>query len=158
MAISVFAQQVIPLVVYLGAVMAVLYYIGLTTYVTEKVGWLMSISLQTTAVESMSLVANIFLSVVSIILVFIPFRCIHSLNVFWFSTVRYYLHDETIPRRPHKFWVALFPCWSSQYYSRLCLWHYHHIWSKFGIGGKSSSQYQCSGPSLCIAIIVFRFI
>ena len=57
-------MQVIPLVVYLGAVMSVLYYLGITQTVAAKMGWLMSITMKTTAIESTSLAANIFLSVV----------------------------------------------------------------------------------------------
>jgi len=51
--------------------MAILYYWGAIQWVAIRLGWLMSISLQTTAIESISLVVNIFLSVVCITIVLI---------------------------------------------------------------------------------------
>ena len=57
------------LIVYMGAVVQVLYYLGLTQIVSEKLGWLMQITLKTTAIESASIAANIFMSVVMALLV-----------------------------------------------------------------------------------------
>ena len=63
---NVFYLQVCPLVIYLGAVMAIFYYTGLTQLVASKTAWLMQKTLQISAVESLSLTANVFLSVVSL--------------------------------------------------------------------------------------------
>ena len=49
---------------WIGAVMGVMYHAGLTQLIAAKVGWFMSLTLQTTAIESISLAVNIFLSVV----------------------------------------------------------------------------------------------
>ena len=59
-----FFTQVLPLVIYIGAVLGLLYYLGITQFILTKFGWLMSKTFQTTGVESVSLVANLFFSVV----------------------------------------------------------------------------------------------
>ena len=58
-----------PLIIYVGAVTAILYHTGLIQAFVQKIGFLMRISLGTTGIESVSLALNIFLSVVSIILI-----------------------------------------------------------------------------------------
>ena len=52
------------LVIYIGAVLGLLQYLGITHLILAKFGWLMSKTFHTTGVESVSLVANLFLSVV----------------------------------------------------------------------------------------------
>jgi len=56
-----FAFMGMPILIYLGSVMAILYYWGLTQWAACKLGWLMQISLGTTAIESLNTAANIFL-------------------------------------------------------------------------------------------------
>ena len=51
--------------IYLGSVMAILYYYGLTQWFACKLGWLMQISMGTTAIETLNAAANIFLDGVS---------------------------------------------------------------------------------------------
>ena len=53
------------MVIYIGAAMAIATHFGVTQTIMAKFGWLMSITLKTTGVESASLIANIFLSPVS---------------------------------------------------------------------------------------------
>jgi len=55
-----------PLLIYLGSVMAILYYCGITQWAAYKLGWLMQISFGTTAIESLNTAANIFLDGVSL--------------------------------------------------------------------------------------------
>ena len=55
-----------PLLIYMGAVTSVLYYWGVTQWAVCKMGWLMQVTMGTTAVESFSTAANIFLSGVCI--------------------------------------------------------------------------------------------
>ncbi len=57
-------RQVIPMVIYIGSAMAICTHFGLTQTLMAKFGWLMSVTFGTTGVESASLIANIFLSVV----------------------------------------------------------------------------------------------
>lgn len=54
-------MQGMPLLIYLGAVMAILYYYGITQWAACKLGWLMQITLGTTAIETLNTAANIFL-------------------------------------------------------------------------------------------------
>ena len=60
------------MLIFFGAVMSILYFMGITQVIAAKIGWLMSISMGTTAIESLSVAANIFLSGVSMCL----FMCI----------------------------------------------------------------------------------
>ena len=54
-----------PLLIYIGAVMSILYYMGLTQVLAQKVGWFMQVTMGTTAIESLGVAANIFLNGVS---------------------------------------------------------------------------------------------
>jgi pyrimidine nucleoside transport protein len=54
-----------PLLIYLGGVMGILYYFGLTQRAAVGLGWLMQKSLGTTAIETLNVAANIFLDGVS---------------------------------------------------------------------------------------------
>ena len=54
----------VPLVIHVGCTTAIFFHFGLIQSFSAKLGWLMKITLQTTAIESISLAANIFLSTV----------------------------------------------------------------------------------------------
>ena len=56
--------------------MGILYYLGITQVVASKLGWLVQVTMGTTAIESLSVAGNIFLNGVTI------FRCMS--NVKWF--------------------------------------------------------------------------
>lgn len=62
-----------PMLIYVGAVMSILYYYGLTQRVAGKVGWLMQLTLGTTAVETLSVSANIFLNGMDTMLMLRPY-------------------------------------------------------------------------------------
>ena len=47
--------------------MGILYYLGVTQVVASKLGWLVQVSMGTTAIESLSVAGNIFLNGVSIL-------------------------------------------------------------------------------------------
>ena len=51
--------------VYMGGVLSILYYYGLTQRVAAKTAWLMQVSLGTTAIETLGVASNIFLNGVS---------------------------------------------------------------------------------------------
>ncbi|XP_070574761.1 solute carrier family 28 member 3-like [Ptychodera flava] len=57
-----FAFKVMPLVLYLGSVIAVLYHIGLVQIVITKLAWLLQFTMHTTACESLAAAGSIFLS------------------------------------------------------------------------------------------------
>ena len=50
------------MLIYFGACMSVLYHFGITQVIVSKLGWLMQITMGTTAVESIACAANIFLN------------------------------------------------------------------------------------------------
>ncbi|XP_045417582.1 sodium/nucleoside cotransporter 1-like isoform X2 [Lemur catta] len=59
---SVFAFQVLPIIVFFSCVMSVLYYLGLMQWVILKIAWLMQVTMGTTATETLSVAGNIFVS------------------------------------------------------------------------------------------------
>jgi nucleoside permease NupC len=73
-----------PLLIYLGAVMAVLYYYGITQWAACKVGWLMQLTMGTTAIETLNVAANIFLDGVRQLL---SFTFINLIFLFFVSKV-----------------------------------------------------------------------
>ena len=54
--------QGLSLLIWIGSVMAVLYYVGLTQKLAEKMAWLMLVTMKSTAIETLSVAANIFLN------------------------------------------------------------------------------------------------
>ncbi len=62
----VYIFQIVPMVIYLGCITAILFHWGYVQTFAAKVGWLMKRTFQTTAIESVSIAVNIFLSVVSL--------------------------------------------------------------------------------------------
>jgi len=53
--------QVLPVVIFFGSVVSVLFYWGVVQYVIRKVSWVMQVTMATTAAESLNAAANIFL-------------------------------------------------------------------------------------------------
>lgn len=56
--------QVLPVVIFLGSVVSVLFYWGVLQFVITKMAWLMQFTMATTAAESFNAAANIFLGMV----------------------------------------------------------------------------------------------
>ncbi|KAF6079445.1 solute carrier family 28 member 1 [Phyllostomus discolor] len=59
---SVFAFQVLPIIVFFSCVMSVLYHVGLMQWVIMKIAWLMQVTMSTTATETLTVAGNIFVS------------------------------------------------------------------------------------------------
>nr|CAB3266200.1 sodium/nucleoside cotransporter 1-like [Phallusia mammillata] len=55
-----FAFKVLPIVLYFGAFISIMYYLGAMQWLIFKIAWLMQISLNTSATESMVAAGNIF--------------------------------------------------------------------------------------------------
>jgi len=55
---------VLPVIIFLSSVVSVLFYLGVMQYVITKLAWLMHVTMATTAAESLSAAANIFLGMV----------------------------------------------------------------------------------------------
>ncbi|XP_054997046.1 sodium/nucleoside cotransporter 1 [Sorex araneus] len=59
---DVFAFQVLPIIVFFSCVMSMLYYVGLMQWVILKIAWVMQVTMDTTATETLSVAGNIFVS------------------------------------------------------------------------------------------------
>lgn len=57
--------QVMPTVVFFSTVVSVLYHLGVMQFVITKVAWVMQVTMGTTAGESLTTAANIFIGQVS---------------------------------------------------------------------------------------------
>uniref|UniRef100_A0A8C5LX08 Sodium/nucleoside cotransporter n=1 Tax=Leptobrachium leishanense TaxID=445787 RepID=A0A8C5LX08_9ANUR len=55
-----FAFKVLPIVVFFSTVMSMLYYIGFMQWIIKKIGWLMQVTMATSATESFAAAGNIF--------------------------------------------------------------------------------------------------
>ena len=53
------------MIIYLGSVLSILYYLGVTEMIVKKAAWFFQVTLGTTAVESLNAASNIFLNGVS---------------------------------------------------------------------------------------------
>lgn len=65
---SPYIFQGMAVLVYMGGVLSILYYYGLTQKVAAKTAWLMQVTLDTTAIETLGVASNIFLNGVRIYL------------------------------------------------------------------------------------------
>ncbi|ELU12189.1 hypothetical protein CAPTEDRAFT_123339 [Capitella teleta] len=63
-----FVFMAMPLLVYVGAVMGILYYLGVTQAVAGKLAWLLQSTMGTTAIETLGVAGNIFLNGMDIML------------------------------------------------------------------------------------------
>ena len=59
--------QVLPTMIFFSATVSVLYHVGVMQVVIRKVAWVMQVTMGTTAGESLTAAANIFLSQVRMI-------------------------------------------------------------------------------------------
>ncbi|XP_034032407.1 sodium/nucleoside cotransporter 1 [Thalassophryne amazonica] len=58
---SIFAFEVLPIVIFFSSVMSVLYFLGLMQFLILKISWLMQITLGTSSTETLSVAGNIFI-------------------------------------------------------------------------------------------------
>ena len=64
---DVFAFQALPIILFFGCVMSILYYLGLVQWVVQKIAWFLQITMGTTATETLAVAGNIFVGMVSIL-------------------------------------------------------------------------------------------
>ncbi|XP_010630809.1 sodium/nucleoside cotransporter 2 isoform X2 [Fukomys damarensis] len=55
-----FAFQSLPIIIFFGCVMSILYYLGLVQWVVQKIAWFLQITMGTTATETLAVAGNIF--------------------------------------------------------------------------------------------------
>lgn len=50
------------MIIYIGMLMAILYYYGVTQLAAVKLGWVFQVTMGTTAIETLGVASNIFLN------------------------------------------------------------------------------------------------
>jgi len=60
-------EQILSVIFFFSFFVSILYYYGIMQWVVQKIGWLLQISIGTTAAESMNAAGNIFLGQVKLI-------------------------------------------------------------------------------------------
>ncbi|XP_055134962.1 sodium/nucleoside cotransporter 2 isoform X4 [Symphalangus syndactylus] len=70
---DVFAFQSLPIIIFFGCVMSILYYLGLVQWVVQKVAWFLQITMGTTATETLAVAGNIFVGMTEAPLLIRPY-------------------------------------------------------------------------------------
>ncbi len=70
---AMFAFSVIPTIIFLSALMAMLYYLGVMTFIMKGIGWLLQRTIKTSGAETLAAAANIFLGAGQVPLLIRPF-------------------------------------------------------------------------------------
>ncbi|NP_004203.2 sodium/nucleoside cotransporter 2 [Homo sapiens] len=70
---DVFAFQALPIIIFFGCVVSILYYLGLVQWVVQKVAWFLQITMGTTATETLAVAGNIFVGMTEAPLLIRPY-------------------------------------------------------------------------------------
>ncbi|XP_012930001.1 sodium/nucleoside cotransporter 2 isoform X2 [Heterocephalus glaber] len=70
---DVFAFQSLPIIIFFGCVMSILYYLGLVQWVVQKIAWFLQITMGTTATETLAVAGNIFVGMTEAPLLIRPY-------------------------------------------------------------------------------------
>ncbi|XP_016067258.1 PREDICTED: sodium/nucleoside cotransporter 2 [Miniopterus natalensis] len=90
---DVFAFQALPIIIYFGCVMSILYYLGLVQWIVQKIAWFLQITMGTTATETLSVAGNIFVGMTEAPLLIRPYLAdmtlseIHAVMTGGFATI-----------------------------------------------------------------------
>ncbi|XP_053450947.1 sodium/nucleoside cotransporter 2 [Nycticebus coucang] len=90
---DVFAFQALPIILFFGCVMSILYYLGLVQWVVQKVAWFLQITMGTTATETLAVAGNIFVGMTEAPLLIRPYLAdmtyseIHAVMTGGFATI-----------------------------------------------------------------------
>ncbi|XP_023244906.1 solute carrier family 28 member 3-like [Copidosoma floridanum] len=90
---GIFAFTVMPVIVFFSFVVSILYHFGVMQYMIKKIGWLLSVTLGTTACESLHAATTLFLGLPETFLVIEPYLNeltnseIHAIMCSCFSTI-----------------------------------------------------------------------
>ncbi|XP_049637662.1 sodium/nucleoside cotransporter 2 [Suncus etruscus] len=90
---DVFAFQSLPIIIFFGCVMSILYYLGLVQWVVQKVAWFLQITMGTTATETLAVAGNIFVGMTEAPLLIRPYLAdmtlseIHAVMTGGFATI-----------------------------------------------------------------------
>ncbi|ERE70911.1 sodium/nucleoside cotransporter 2-like protein [Cricetulus griseus] len=90
---NVFAFQSLPIIIFFGCVMSILYYLGLVQWVIQKIAWFLQITMGTTAAETLAVAGNIFVGMTEAPLLIRPYLAdmtlseIHAVMTGGFATI-----------------------------------------------------------------------
>ncbi|XP_020951943.1 sodium/nucleoside cotransporter 2 isoform X3 [Sus scrofa] len=70
---DIFAFQALPIIIFFGCVMSILYYLGFVQWVVQKIAWFLQITLGTTATETLAVAGNIFVGMTEAPLLIRPY-------------------------------------------------------------------------------------
>ncbi|XP_010630810.1 sodium/nucleoside cotransporter 2 isoform X3 [Fukomys damarensis] len=88
-----FAFQSLPIIIFFGCVMSILYYLGLVQWVVQKIAWFLQITMGTTATETLAVAGNIFVGMTEAPLLIRPYLAdmtlseIHAVMTGGFATI-----------------------------------------------------------------------
>lgn len=88
-----FAFQSLPIVIFFGSVMSILYYLGLVQWVVQKIAWFLQITMGTTATETLAVTGNIFVGMTEAPLLIRPYLAdmtlseLHAVMTGGFATI-----------------------------------------------------------------------
>ncbi|XP_037600472.1 sodium/nucleoside cotransporter 2 isoform X6 [Cebus imitator] len=83
----------LPIIIFFGCVMSILYYLGLVQWVVQKVAWFLQITMGTTATETLAVAGNIFVGMTEAPLLIRPYLAdmtlseIHAVMTGGFATI-----------------------------------------------------------------------
>ncbi|XP_045679185.1 sodium/nucleoside cotransporter 2 isoform X2 [Phyllostomus hastatus] len=90
---DVFAFQALPIIIFFGCVMSILYYLGLVQWVVQKIAWFLQITMGTTATETLAVAGNIFVGMTEAPLLIRPYLAdmtlseVHAVMTGGFATI-----------------------------------------------------------------------
>ncbi|XP_066132992.1 sodium/nucleoside cotransporter 2 [Saccopteryx bilineata] len=90
---SAFAFQALPIIIFFGCVMSILYYLGLVQWVVQKIAWFLQVTMGTTATETLAVAGNIFVGMTEAPLLVRPYLAdmtlseIHAVMTGGFATI-----------------------------------------------------------------------
>ncbi|XP_008060845.1 sodium/nucleoside cotransporter 2 [Carlito syrichta] len=70
---DVFAFQSLPIIIFFGCIMSILYYLGLMQWAVQKVAWFLQVTMGTTATETLAVAGNIFVGMTEAPLLIRPY-------------------------------------------------------------------------------------
>ncbi|XP_076983873.1 sodium/nucleoside cotransporter 2 [Tamandua tetradactyla] len=90
---DIFAFQALPIIIFFGCTMSILYYLGLVQWVVQKIAWFLQITMGTTATETLSVAGNIFVGMTEAPLLIRPYLAdmtlseLHAVMTGGFATI-----------------------------------------------------------------------
>ncbi|XP_068406962.1 sodium/nucleoside cotransporter 2 isoform X4 [Eschrichtius robustus] len=90
---DIFAFQALPIILFFGCVMSILYYLGFVQWVVQKIAWFLQITMGTTATETLAVAGNIFVGMTEAPLLIRPYLAdmtlseVHAVMTGGFATI-----------------------------------------------------------------------